>query len=123
MDATLKICTLAGRGRLYFVLFSSLNKALRSCGLLHKSCLLLRSWYVHVTMLRVTLFQSHYGNNLKQNVLSDRMSGVHHRQEMKFTLLPTQQLSALSNEYSRILPGNILPITRQNYSCGHFGFR
>lgn len=98
MDATLKICMLAGRGRLYFVLFSSLNKALRSCGLLHKSCLLLHSWYAHVTLLWVTLFQSHYGNNLKQNVLSDRMSGVHHRQEMKFTLLPTQQLSALPNE-------------------------
>lgn len=26
------------------------------------------------------------------------MSGVHHRQEMKFTLLPTQQLSALVHE-------------------------
>lgn len=53
--ATLKICMPAGRGCLYFVLFSSLNKALRSCGLFHKSCLLLRSWYAHVTLLWVTL--------------------------------------------------------------------
>lgn len=103
---------LAGRGGLYFVLFSSLNKALRSCGLLHKSCLLLHSWYAHVALLWVTLFHSHYGNNLKQNVLSDRMSGVHHRQEMKFTLLPTQQLSALPNENILKIQTNILPITR-----------
>lgn len=47
----------------------------------------------------------------KTKCLSDRMSGVHHRQEMKFTLLPTQQLSALVNE-------NILKI-KAKYSTYH----
>lgn len=51
----------------------------------------------------------------KTKCLSDRMSGVYHRQEMKFTLLPTQQLSALLNEnifkikakYSTYSPGKV----------------
>lgn len=34
----------------------------------------------------------------KTKFQSDRMSGVHHRQEMKVTLLPIQQLSALVHE-------------------------
>lgn len=51
-----------------FILFSSLNKALLSCGLLHKPCLLLQPWCSHAILLWVTLFHSHYGNNLKQNV-------------------------------------------------------
>lgn len=78
-----KICMLGGRGCLYFALFSSLNKALCSCGLLHKSCLLLHSWYAHVTMLWVTVSLM-LREQPKTKCLSDRMSGVHHRQEMKF---------------------------------------
>lgn len=87
---------LARRGCLDFVLFSSLNKALFSCGLLSNpvSCYIR---CVHMPLccglVSLTLWEQ-----CKTKCLSDRMSWVHHRQEMKFTLLPTQQLSALLTE-------------------------
>lgn len=91
---------LARRGCLDFVLFSSLNKALFSCGLLSKPCLLLHPWCAHARVcgpVSLTLWEQ-----CKTKCLSDRMSGVHHRQEMKFTLLPTQQLSALLTEKNKV---------------------
>lgn len=42
---------LARRGCPDFVLFLSLNKALLSCGLLHKPCLLLHPWCAHAAVL------------------------------------------------------------------------